>query len=90
MKKSDGHKLYAKVELRSIFRAPSQNFKILAIPNVFANGKSYEHDFVKKRDGHKLCAKSHAELSFNWFFVKPCSYNLPWANTLGMASILKF
>ncbi|RRT68092.1 hypothetical protein B296_00024582 [Ensete ventricosum] len=29
------------------FRAPSRNFKILAIPNVLAHGKSYEHGFVK-------------------------------------------
>ncbi|RWW71100.1 hypothetical protein BHE74_00021192 [Ensete ventricosum] len=44
----------AQSEFRSVFHAPSQNFKILAIPNVFAHGKSYEHDFVKKSDGHKL------------------------------------
>ncbi|RZR77635.1 hypothetical protein BHM03_00002754 [Ensete ventricosum] len=54
-----------KVEFRSVFRAPSQKFKILAIPNVLAHGKSYEHGFAKKRDSHKLCAKS----SFNQFFV---------------------
>ncbi|RRT83494.1 hypothetical protein B296_00001456, partial [Ensete ventricosum] len=54
-----------KVEFRSIFHAPSQKFKILAIPNVLAHGKSYEHGFVKKCDSHKLCAKS----SFNRFFV---------------------
>ncbi|RZR82659.1 hypothetical protein BHM03_00009115, partial [Ensete ventricosum] len=52
-------------EFRSIFRAPSRKFKILAIPNVLANGKSYEHGFVKKCYGHKLCAKS----SFDWFFM---------------------
>ncbi|RWV86647.1 hypothetical protein GW17_00051426, partial [Ensete ventricosum] len=52
-------------EFRSIFLAPSRKFKILAIPNILANGKSYEHDFVKKYDGHKLCAKS----SFDQFFV---------------------
>ncbi|RWW02349.1 hypothetical protein GW17_00034573 [Ensete ventricosum] len=28
------------------FRATSQNFKILAIPNVLAHGKSYEHGFT--------------------------------------------
>ncbi|RRT67236.1 hypothetical protein B296_00038115, partial [Ensete ventricosum] len=49
----------------SVFRAPSQKFKILAIPNVLALGRSYDHGFVKKCDGHKLCAKS----SFNQFFV---------------------
>ncbi|RRT71523.1 hypothetical protein B296_00017900, partial [Ensete ventricosum] len=36
----------------------------LAIPNVLGHGKLYEHGFVKKRDSHKLCAKS----SFNRFF----------------------
>ncbi|RWW48316.1 hypothetical protein BHE74_00045625, partial [Ensete ventricosum] len=51
-------------EFRSIFRAPSQKFKILAIPNVLTHGKSYEHDFIKKHDDHKLCAKN-----FDRFFV---------------------
>ncbi|RRT34479.1 hypothetical protein B296_00058226, partial [Ensete ventricosum] len=36
------------------YYAPSRNFKILAIPNVLAHGKSYKHGFVKKRDAHKL------------------------------------
>ncbi|RWV82732.1 hypothetical protein GW17_00055741, partial [Ensete ventricosum] len=57
------------VEFRSVFHAPSRKFKILAIPDVLAHGKSYEHGFVKKCDGHKLCAKSRAESSFNRFFV---------------------
>ncbi|RWW61071.1 hypothetical protein BHE74_00031887, partial [Ensete ventricosum] len=52
-----------------IFCAPSSNFKILAIPNVLAHGNSYEHDFMKKHDGHKLCAKSRAKSSFNRFFM---------------------
>ncbi|RRT68291.1 hypothetical protein B296_00034302 [Ensete ventricosum] len=56
-----------KVSFWSVFRALSQNFKILAIPNVLAYGKSYEHGFVKKYNGHKLCAKSH----FNRFFRAP-------------------
>ncbi|RRT68156.1 hypothetical protein B296_00009977, partial [Ensete ventricosum] len=42
------------VECRSIFHAPSQKFQILAIPKVLAHGKSYEHGFMKKCDGHKL------------------------------------
>ncbi|RRT83497.1 hypothetical protein B296_00001449 [Ensete ventricosum] len=54
-----------KVEFQSIFRAPSRKFKILAIPNVLAHGKSYEHGCTKKCDGHKLCVK----LSFDRFFV---------------------
>ncbi|RZS25728.1 hypothetical protein BHM03_00058963 [Ensete ventricosum] len=58
-------KVVRKVKFRSIFRAPSQKFKILAIPNILAHGKSYEHGFSKKCDGHKLCVKS----SFDWFFV---------------------
>ncbi|RRT46310.1 hypothetical protein B296_00003083, partial [Ensete ventricosum] len=58
-----------KVELRLVFRAPSQKFKILAIPNVLAHGKSYEHSFMKKYGGHKLCAKSRAKSSFDRFFM---------------------
>ncbi|RWW61656.1 hypothetical protein BHE74_00031282 [Ensete ventricosum] len=54
-----------KVEFRSVFHAPSQKFKILDIPNVLTHGKSYEHSFTKKCDGHKLCTK----LSFDRFFV---------------------
>ncbi|RWV82139.1 hypothetical protein BHE74_00036679 [Ensete ventricosum] len=69
MKKCNGHKLYAKVELRSIFRAPSQNFKILVILNVLALGKSYEEGFAKKYDDHKLSANSRAVSSFDRFFV---------------------
>ncbi|RWW48312.1 hypothetical protein BHE74_00045626 [Ensete ventricosum] len=58
-----------KVEFRLVFRAPSRKFKILVIPNVLAHGKSYEHGFVKKHDGHKLCITSHAKSSFDRFFV---------------------
>ncbi|RWW08474.1 hypothetical protein BHE74_00007536, partial [Ensete ventricosum] len=53
------------VKFRSVFRAPSQKFKILAIPNLLVHEKSYEHGFMKKRNGLKLCAKS----SFDRFFV---------------------
>ncbi|RWV86865.1 hypothetical protein BHE74_00044515, partial [Ensete ventricosum] len=49
-------KVTHKVEFRLIFRAPSWNFRILAIPNVLANGKSYKLGFMKKCDGHKLYA----------------------------------
>ncbi|RRT31216.1 hypothetical protein B296_00053402 [Ensete ventricosum] len=45
-----------RVEFRSIFRATSRKFKILAIHDVLAHGKSYEHGFTKKRDGHIHCA----------------------------------
>ncbi|RRT62212.1 hypothetical protein B296_00010220, partial [Ensete ventricosum] len=57
------------IKFRSIFLAPSQKFKILVIPNVLAHGKSYEYGFMKKCDGHKLCAKSCAKSSFDQFFV---------------------
>ncbi|RRT31169.1 hypothetical protein B296_00057608, partial [Ensete ventricosum] len=58
-----------RVEFRSVFRAPSQKFKILVFPILFAHRKSYKHAFVKKDDGHKLCSKSQAESSFNRFFM---------------------
>ncbi|RWW39235.1 hypothetical protein BHE74_00055458, partial [Ensete ventricosum] len=54
-----------RVKFRSVFRAPSRKFKILAIHNVLAHGKSYVHGFTKKYDGHKLCAES----SYDRFFV---------------------
>ncbi|RWW41021.1 hypothetical protein BHE74_00053515 [Ensete ventricosum] len=72
MKKRNGHKLCTKsrtVEFRSVFHAPSQKFRILAIPDVLAHGKSYEHGFMKKCDGHKLCMKSRSEWSCDQFFV---------------------
>ncbi|RZS15333.1 hypothetical protein BHM03_00047147, partial [Ensete ventricosum] len=52
-----------------VFHAPSRKFKIRAIPNVLAHGKSYELGFVKKYDGHKLRAMSHAKSSFDRFFM---------------------
>ncbi|RZR93449.1 hypothetical protein BHM03_00021957 [Ensete ventricosum] len=52
------------LEFRLVFRASSRKLKILAIPNVLAHGKSYEHGFVKKYDGNKLC-----EVEFDQFFV---------------------
>ncbi|RZS12613.1 hypothetical protein BHM03_00044081 [Ensete ventricosum] len=55
------HKVPREFEFQSVFRAPSPKFKILAIPNVLDNGKSYEHGFMKKRAGHKSCAKSSFE-----------------------------
>ncbi|RWV77674.1 hypothetical protein GW17_00061465, partial [Ensete ventricosum] len=58
-----------KVEFRSVFHAPSQNFKILAIPNVLAHGKSYEHGFTKKYGSHKHYAESSAKSSFIRFFT---------------------
>ncbi|RWW66819.1 hypothetical protein BHE74_00025793, partial [Ensete ventricosum] len=59
---------------RSVFRAPSRNFKILAIPNVLTLGKSYEHGFTKKRDDPKLCANS----SFIRFFTHRLGISKYW------------
>ncbi|RWV80365.1 hypothetical protein GW17_00058378 [Ensete ventricosum] len=61
--------ILAHVMFQSVFHVPFWKFKILAIPDVLAHGKSYEHGFAKKCDGHKLCAKSRQESSFNWFFM---------------------
>ncbi|RRT35012.1 hypothetical protein B296_00034997 [Ensete ventricosum] len=77
-KKHDGHKLCAKVEFRSIFCAPSRKFKILAIPDILAHGKSYEHGFMKKHDGHKHCVKSHAEWSFDRFSMQHLENSKYW------------
>ncbi|RRT39607.1 hypothetical protein B296_00034425 [Ensete ventricosum] len=68
----------SRVKFRSIFCAPTQKFKILANHNVLAHGKSYEHGFAKKHDGHKLCTKSHAESSFNRFFVHRLGNSKYW------------
>ncbi|RZS16616.1 hypothetical protein BHM03_00048636, partial [Ensete ventricosum] len=62
----------------SVFCASSQKFNILAIPDLLAQGKSYENGFVKKHDGHKLCAKSHAESSFDRFFVHRLKNSKYW------------
>ncbi|RZS28548.1 hypothetical protein BHM03_00062152, partial [Ensete ventricosum] len=59
-----------RVEFRSIFGALPRKFKILAIPDVLAHGKSYEHGFTKKCDGHKLCAK-HAQIRVSICFCAP-------------------
>ncbi|URD86035.1 hypothetical protein MUK42_24774, partial [Musa troglodytarum] len=52
--------------VRSIFFAPSQKFKILTIPNLLGLGKLYNLIFTKKRDNHKVCAKS----MFDRFFTQ--------------------
>ncbi|RRT46314.1 hypothetical protein B296_00003088, partial [Ensete ventricosum] len=64
------------IEFRSIFRALSRKFKILAIPNVLALGKSYEHGFTKNHDGHKLCTKSRVKSSFNRFFMHHLKFKI--------------
>ncbi|RWW24952.1 hypothetical protein GW17_00010731 [Ensete ventricosum] len=58
------------VKFRLIFRAPSQNFKILVILNILAYEKSYEHGFTKKCNGHKLCVKLR-EVEFRSIFRAP-------------------
>ncbi|RZS08716.1 hypothetical protein BHM03_00039720 [Ensete ventricosum] len=60
---------------RSDFHAPSQKLKILVNPNVLAHVKSYEHGFMKKRDSHKLCAKS----SFDRFFMHCLKKSKYWS-----------
>ncbi|RZS29336.1 hypothetical protein BHM03_00063053 [Ensete ventricosum] len=67
-----------KVKFRSVFHAPSQKFKILVIPNVLAHGKSYEHGFTKKCDGHKLCVMSRAKSSFGRFFAHHLQNSKYW------------
>ncbi|RWW48056.1 hypothetical protein BHE74_00045919 [Ensete ventricosum] len=57
---------FVQSRVRSVFRAPTRIFKILAIPSILAHGKSYEHCFMKKCDDHKLYARS----SFEWFFMQ--------------------
>ncbi|RWW24533.1 hypothetical protein GW17_00011170, partial [Ensete ventricosum] len=65
-------------QFRSIFHAPSRKFKILAIPNVLAHGKTYKHDFVKKHDGHNVCTKSRGKSSFDLFFVHHLESSKDW------------
>ncbi|RRT81771.1 hypothetical protein B296_00012068, partial [Ensete ventricosum] len=63
-------KTLSEVEFRSVFRASSQKFKILAIPDVLAHGKSYEHGFMRKQNGHKHYAKSR-RVEFRSIFHAP-------------------
>ncbi|RWW65078.1 hypothetical protein BHE74_00027639 [Ensete ventricosum] len=67
-----------RVEFRSVFRALSRKFKKLAIPDILAHGKSYEHGFMKKCDGHKLYVKSHAESGFDRFFMPRLGKSKYW------------
>ncbi|RZS05070.1 hypothetical protein BHM03_00035512 [Ensete ventricosum] len=46
--KRDGHKLCAKSRTKSSFDRFFMKFRILAIPDVLAHGKTYEHGFAKK------------------------------------------
>ncbi|RRT55711.1 hypothetical protein B296_00033228, partial [Ensete ventricosum] len=67
-----------RVKFRSVFRAPSRKFKILVIPDKLSHGKSYERGFMKKCNGHKHCAKSHVESSFDRFFVHHLENSKYW------------
>ncbi|RWW14794.1 hypothetical protein GW17_00021410 [Ensete ventricosum] len=75
MKKHTLRKVMLKVEFRFIFSTPSWKFKILSIPHILANGKSYKHGFKINRDDHKLCAKS----SFDWFFTHHLRNSKYWS-----------
>ncbi|RWV78658.1 hypothetical protein GW17_00060335 [Ensete ventricosum] len=46
----------------------------MVIPSVLAHGKSYKHDFAKKRDGRKLCTKSR----FDRFFMHRLKNSKYW------------
>ncbi|RRT61561.1 hypothetical protein B296_00007071 [Ensete ventricosum] len=63
-----------KVMFRLVFLTPSQKFKIMAIPNILASRKSYEHCFMKKCNGHKLFVKSR----FDRFFVHRLGNSKYW------------
>ncbi|RWV77249.1 hypothetical protein GW17_00061945, partial [Ensete ventricosum] len=76
-------------KFRLIFRAPSRKFKILAIPDVLAHGKSYEHGFVKKLNGHKHCTKSHADSGFGQFFMHRLGNSKYWPFPMYMSRKFK-
>ncbi|RRT31173.1 hypothetical protein B296_00059065 [Ensete ventricosum] len=71
-----------RVEIRSIFRAPSRKFKIMVFPVLLAHGKSYKLAFAKKYDGQKHCAKSRAESSLDRFFVHHHGNSKYWSFTM--------
>ncbi|RWV77251.1 hypothetical protein GW17_00061949 [Ensete ventricosum] len=56
----------------------SRKFKILAILDILAHGKSYEHGFVKKLNGHKLCTKSRVDSCFGQFFMHHLGNSKYW------------
>ncbi|RZS28647.1 hypothetical protein BHM03_00062277 [Ensete ventricosum] len=67
------------VEFRSVFHTLSWKFKILAIHDVLAHGKSYKHSLAKKCDGHKHYAKSCPESSFDRFFLHRLGNSKYWS-----------
>ncbi|RWW78898.1 hypothetical protein BHE74_00012855 [Ensete ventricosum] len=48
----------------------------MPIPNVLSYGKLYEHGFMKKCDGHKLCVKSRFDRFFTYHLkdLKYCPF----------------
>ncbi|RRT31298.1 hypothetical protein B296_00058116, partial [Ensete ventricosum] len=48
----------------SFFRAPSQKFKVLAIPDILALGKLYEHYFLKNETVINF-ARSRVSIGFS-------------------------
>ncbi|RRT31808.1 hypothetical protein B296_00057923 [Ensete ventricosum] len=81
MKKETLREVVPRVEFRLVLCAPSRKFKILVIAVILAHGKSYKHAFVKKYDGHKLCAKSLGKSSFDRFFMHCLRNSKYWSFT---------
>ncbi|RRT36232.1 hypothetical protein B296_00052886, partial [Ensete ventricosum] len=55
-------------KFRSVFRALSQKFKIIAIPDILANCNSYEHDFAKNvmvKNIARSCVPSRVSIDFS-------------------------
>ncbi|RWW39014.1 hypothetical protein BHE74_00055728 [Ensete ventricosum] len=77
MKKRNGHKLCAKSRAESsfdhqvsiCFSCTISEFQNPDHSQRISHGRSYERDFTKKCNGHKLCAKSRVESTFDRFFM---------------------
>ncbi|RZR75308.1 hypothetical protein BHM03_00054364 [Ensete ventricosum] len=54
-----------RVKFRSVFCAPSRKFKILAIHDVLALGKSYEHGFTKNNTTVINFTQSRVSIGFS-------------------------
>ncbi|RWW45534.1 hypothetical protein BHE74_00048619 [Ensete ventricosum] len=48
---------HAQSQVSNGFSGTISEIQNTGIPNVLAHGKSYEHGFLKKCDGHKVCTK---------------------------------
>ncbi|RZS18820.1 hypothetical protein BHM03_00051144 [Ensete ventricosum] len=60
---------FARSQVSIGFSCTVSEIQNTAIPDVLAHGKSHEHDFTKKHDGHKLYVKLRSECCFDRFFV---------------------